>query len=465
MIVGIMFLCSSSLALDHPVHSTADEVTSGDRDKNVLVEDLFVLYKRALQSDPQLCAARFEYEAACEVMPQAVAGLLPEVLGSVERIRSHQSIVSSDNEVFASGSTAFSTQTEILTIKQTVFDWQAFVGVAQARVDLRRAVVAFEQARQDLIIRVCERYMTLLLADDRLAFVRAEISAVESDFALAEGRHSMGLAPVTDLLDARARLAAVRAAEIDAYNQFLDARQAMEEVCGYISNDQAGLQRTIPMIGPQPAKLELWITAAQDQNLEIQLQRHVVEVARQEVNRQRAGHLPTLEAVGTYNRQDTDGTLFGGGSDVKTRDIGLRMSLPLFEGGKILSLSRQASNLYRAALMNQEKVLRAVERETRAAYLGVEAAISRAAALEQSLKAQKLVVEAKQEGFSSGLHTSLAVLDAQRDLYRTRKEYAEARYDYIINSMRLRRTIGTLNENDLIMINQWLIPADTADKD
>lgn len=464
VMTGVIFFSGSALAFERPAETAAGTAGLDVRIDGAPVEDLLALYQRALENDPKLRAARFEYEAAREAVPQAIAGLLPDASASISSIRSSQKIISSDNEVFASGSTSFRTRTDTLTITQPLFDWKTLVGVFQARADVRRATVAFEQARQDLIIRVSERYLAVLLADDRLAFARAELTAVESDFALAEGRHSMGLAPVTDLLDARARLASVRATEIEACNQLDDARQALEEVCGFLYGGQARLERAIPMQGPDPAELESWLAASREQNLDIIQKRHEVEAARQEVRRQRAGHLPTLEAVGSYEREDTGGTLFGGGSDVEARDIGMRVNVPLFAGGEVRSFTRQAQNLYRAALMDQERIRREVERETRAAFLGVQTAISRAEALEQSVAAQQLVVEAKQRGFRSGLYTSLAVLDAQRDLYRARQDHAEARYDYLLNSLRLKRTIGTLSESDLLMINQWLVPGKSGEQ-
>jgi outer membrane protein len=179
-------------------------------------------------------------------------------------------------------------------------------------------------------------------------------------------------------------------------------------------------------------------------------------VARQEVSRNRAGRFPALDFLARGNRERTGGTLFGGGSDVETANFLVRLSIPVFEGGLMASRIREAEQSYRAVLEEFERQRREVVRTVRSSFYGVTRAISRSQALEQAVASQKLALEARQEGYRSGRYSIVDVLDAERDLFEARSDYARARYDYVLNSLRLRQTVGALGEDDLVTINAWL---------
>ncbi len=175
------------------------------------------------------------------------------------------------------------------------------------------------------------------------------------------------------------------------------------------------------------------------------------------VERQKAGHYPTLSLVGRLNRDDQDDSLFaGGGSDIKTREATIQLNIPIFQGFSVSSRTREARQLYKAEKELLEKEIRAAKRETRAAFLGVKAAVKNAEAMKQSVIFNKISLEAKKEGFKAGLFPSLAVLDAERDFHLAKQGYAKANYEYILNSVRLKNAVGILTENDMAGINQWL---------
>ncbi|PLX80294.1 MAG: type I secretion protein TolC, partial [Desulfuromonas sp.] len=274
-------------------------------------------------------------------------------------------------------------------------------------------------------------------------------------YELASGRFEMGLAPITDLHDARARLASREARTLEAEIALGDALQALRELTGDIPEALQPLADGFEPIDPEPDAVEPWVEAALEQNLTVQSQRELVELARRTVKIQKAGHYPTLDLVGRFNNQTTDGTLFGGGSEVETTDITLQFSLPLYHGGATSSKSREANEQYNKARSDYEKALRETERLARSSFLGVKNSIARIAALKQALVAQQSTLEAKQEGYRSGLFTSLAVLDAERDLYMAMAEFAQSRYDYILNSLKLRQADGSLSETDLELASSW----------
>ncbi len=215
-------------------------------------------------------------------------------------------------------------------------------------------------------------------------------------------------------------------------------------------------QGGMPLVGPDPDDINDWIDAALKQNLEVQIRQQEALVAKREIERQKAGHWPTLAFVGRLNRNDEGGSLFGGDSDVETREAILQLNLPIFQGGSVSSKTREALKLYKATEQDMEKEIRAVKRETKAGFLGVKSAIENTRALKQSVVSNQIALEAKREGFRSGLFPSLVVLDAERDLHQAKLEYAKAQYEYILNSLRLKKAVSTLNEEDLAGINQWL---------
>ncbi len=418
---------------------------------------LLEVYQQALRNDPQFQAARFEHQAATEARPQAWAGLLPTLGFSYDYSDTSQDIVSSDNTVFASGNTSFGTTSYTLSLTQPVFRYASLVRLGQAKVEVQRADVQLDVALQELMLRVSETYLKALATQDQLVFAQAEQAADERHFELAEGRYEMGLAPITDLHDAKARLAMVQARTIEAENLLDDALQALRELTGEEVVDILALPVEIELKGPEPAQIKHWVDASLQQNLALEAQRLAVKVAEKEVARQRAGHYPTIDFTGQFNNEETDGTLFGGGSEVETLKLMLQLHVPIYEGGMANSRARQAMSLKKKTAQDLVREVRWVMRQARSAYLGVQSAISRVQALEQAVVSQRLALEAKQEGFRSGLYTGLAILDAERDLYQAKQEYASARYDYLLNSLRLKQTAGTLNFEDLVQVGAIFI--------
>lgn len=420
-------------------------------------EDIIGVYRLALENDPQYQGAGFKNRASKEVLNQAYSRFLPTMGAEGTHVETIQDIVSSDNTLFAQGKTDFASRNYTLSLTQPVFRYADIVGLGQAKAALKRSNTEFELARQQMLTRVASAYMSTLSAKDMVAFAKAEKAAVEMHHEIAASRHKMGLVPISDLYDARARLASVNAQLEEAESSLDDAVQGLVEITGGPVAELKELREKLPLKGPEPDDAEVWVEAALKQNAGLMIQRHQVEVGAKEVERQKSGHYPTFDVIGRMNRQNTDGTLFGGGSAVDTKEVVFKLSVPIFEGGLIVFRTREAIQLYKKAQQDHEQTKRAVVREARAAFNGVKTAIGKVEALQKSVEAQSLVVEMREEGFRSGLYTSLAVLDAMRDLYLYKKDHAQSRYDYILNSLRLRQAVGTLSEDDLAMVNEWLM--------
>lgn len=419
-------------------------------------EDMMYFYKLAVEQDPQLRGAMYKHQATGETLKQAWSHFLPTLNVEAEYTRTFQNIVSSDNTVYQKGSASFDSKNYLAQLTQPVIHYENFIGLKQAKSVVKRSDLEIELAGQDLILRVAESYLAVLSARENLAFVKAEEAAVELHFEDIQGRHKMGLVPVTDLYDAQARLAAVKADKSEAERVLDDALQALREVSGTAAGELSNLRDEAPLQNPDPDDIDKWLEAASLQNKGILISKLDADVANREVQLQKSGHYPVLDLLVKKNRQDTSGTLFGGGSVVDNTDISLKLTFPIFSGGLISSRTREAEAMYKKALQDLTKQERTVVRQVHDAFFGLKSTISRVDALKKSVEFQKIVLEAKQEGFKSGMFRSLAVLDAARDLYFYKKNFARARYDYLQNYLKLRHAAGTLNEQDMMTVNGWL---------
>ena len=422
----------------------------------VCAEDLTEVFIVSRQSDPKYRAARYEFEAAAYAEPQARAALLPTVSAEYARTRTDQNILSSNNAVFASGRSIYSTENQTMSLTQPIFKLSAWRGYQQAKIKVKQAAATFSAAEQDLMLRVATAYLNVLAARDALGFAGAEKEAIKRQLDLVQQRFSSGLVAIANLHDAKARYAIKDADGVAARNDLDDKLQALREVSGKVFSRLKPLRDVIPLDQPEPDNMEHWVESALSQNLLLEARRQAVEIAQQEIGRQQAGHYPVVDLVATQNRKDTGGSLFGGGSNVETADVMVRLSIPLYSGGLVSAMSGEAHKRYEGAREDLERDARATERQTRAAFQGVTGGIARVQALAQGVTSAESARELKVEGYKSGLETILQVLDAERDLYAAKRDSARARYDFLLNRLRLKQAVGTLSEADLDAINRMM---------
>jgi outer membrane protein len=414
------------------------------------------VYRLAREHDPKFKAAEAEFLASEHVHDQSRAGLLPSVRLDMERLTTRQHVYRSNNPIFGAGVTQFPTDNTTFSVTQPVFRKDIVERIAQTRAAVRQANFTMLAAEHDLMQRTASTYLSVLAARDSLDLAKAEKESVRRNLELADVRLKRGLGTAVNLHDATARFAVNQAREIEAENKLADALQALKEITGTQIQTSLRLGDRLRLIAPQPSDPQEWVQKAIEQNYAVRARSEAVEVAAQEVQRQRAAYWPTVNLVGTMNRRDTGSTLFGGGSEVGTQELTLRLSLPIFEGGLTRALTSEAAQRHIKAKEERELERRAAERQARAAYQSVVGGISLVQALQQSVQAQRSALEGKEIAVQRGLLTLLAVLDAERDLFIARRDYAQARYDYLLNSLRLKQAAGTLSEEDLLQVDSAL---------
>ena len=417
-------------------------------------EDLWDVYRLALENDARYLAAQANYEAAKIDLPLARSLFRPSFNGfgtlGQERSDISGSNVTSDNSQLGVG------------LDLLLFDRARRIGITQAELLVENALIQLDIERDFLTLRVSEAYFNLLAARDAEEVARLQRITIQRQLDLAEERLDVGLGTRTDLFDARARLEQANADVIAADILINNARQALIEIINVTPETIATLEEDSPLDLPEPNDINHWTDLARSSNLQVQSESLNLLVAGQEVDRQRAGRSATLNFGADYSYNNRDIGIGTGEDEYDRTGIGLTLNWPFYQGGSINLRTQQAGLQFNAAEQVLEAARRRATSQTTTAFLSVTSGISQVEALAEAIRAGESALQAKEEGFSAGLTTNLDVLDAQRDLSRSRVDYLRARYNYIISLLQLEQATGDLGDEDIQFINEWLDENNTA---
>lgn len=419
-----------------------------------VAEDLLTVYKTAIENDSQFRASQAEYRALLETKNQSIALLLPTLSASAH-------YTDNENETITASSTVpdnYSSKGYSLTLIQPLYRHENFVGLGQADAVVAQALATLENAKQDLIIRVATQYFSVLGAGDDLEFAKAERKSIHEQLIQTQQRFNVGLTAITDVHEAQARYDQAVARAIVAENTLAIAHEKLREITAVSYTALSPLSSEHPLVKPEPADIQQWVQTANTQNALLIASNKNVDVARSEVSRQNAGHLPTLDlrADHTYSDFDDGFPDILGAHERNDSSISLQLNVPLYQGGLVNSLTRAADHRLIQAREKNEQQKRATERQTRNSYLSVVASVSTVHALKQALASSLIALEATQAGFEVGTRTAVDVLNSQRELFGARRDYARVRYNYVLETLRLKLAAGTLSIVDIEQLNPWL---------
>ncbi len=412
-------------------------------------ENLYQVYQHALQSDPVLQASEASYLATMENKPQALAALKPQVnlSASTSAALDHQ------NTVIRSGTSNFVNGGYTLSVSKSIYHNELDAQVNKANASIAQAKSSLAVDRQNLIIRVAEAYFSYLKAQDNLKFTTSEREAIGRQLAQVNAYFEAGRSPITDVKEAQARYDSATSQQVSANQQLDVAKEAIKAITGryYKYLDSARLNTLLTP--PKPNKIEAWTQTALANSQQIAVLKHAIDVAQSEVDRQRAGKDPTVDLVakhnGSVNRLDIDSDVFGA-------SVGVQLNMPLYTGGLVDSSIRQSRHNLHQAQYQLEASKRQVTQQARSSYLSVVSGIAQAKALRQALISTKTAAKATQAGFEVGTRTAVDVLLSLRETFRAQRDYSIARYDYLLNSLRLKQATGLLKVQDLQHINTAL---------
>jgi outer membrane protein len=427
--------------------------------------DLKLYYELALTRDTTLQAAHFQRDALIEARPQAIAQWLPQLAANVsaerERVgynlgpalgnQAADCVISST----ATSQHCYGTAHALgLNMSQTLWSFQSFSQLKEANFQVAAAEATYQGAQQNLLLRVAQAYFQILSAADQLATNVAEREAFLTLLNQAKSREQTGVGPRSDVDQAQAFYDATEQGVIDARNQLDDAHLAMTEIVGRRVESVAPLREDIPLLSPEPATADAWVTSARQDNFDVRTAQLNMEAASQDVSVQRGRGLPTifLTASGSKITQDA---ILGGNQNLDT--VGVAFNWPLFQGGAIASAVRQSRALHRQSEANYEAALRETERMTRAAFRNIVSGVQRIGASRRSVDSNRLAVEAMRHNVEFGTGSEFELLNAQNNYYAARRAYFQARYDYLTSVLTLKQQAGRLTEQDLIAIDNLLI--------
>ncbi len=416
-----------------------------------LAADLMQTYRDALANDARFAAARAQYEAGREKVVQGRAGLLPQV-----GLAADTTWTDPDYKPDLGGrSQSFNSNGYGVQLTQPLFRWQNWVQFKQGELQTALSATQFGLARQDLVLRVAEAYFNVLNAQDVLAAVTQLRTAAAEQLELAKTSFEVGTVTITDVHEAQSRFDLASAQEIAAQNQLEVARQSLAQVIGKQPEPLAGLREGVALQRPQPEAIADWVAAAESGSFGVQAQQLAREIAAREVERARAGHLPTVDIVASHGVDTRPQVAV---DRVEATTIGLQLNMPLYAGGRVSSVSREAAALRMKADADLEDARRSAALAARQSWLGVTSGLAQIRALEAARVSSMSALEANKLGYEVGVRINIDVLNAQTQLADTLQQLSRARYDTLLAQLRLKAAAGTLGEDDVAAINALLTP-------
>ena len=413
----------------------------------------------AQENDPEYRAARFQNQADAEATRQAWARFKPQVRASLMANLTRQNIISSDNSVYNVGHNSYPDYGYEVRIDQSLFDFRNWAGVRAARALRRQSNAQFEAAKQDLLLRVVERYFTVLAAQESAAAASAEVRALDEHVRLVSSKYSRGAVRYAELLDVQARYQMVVAKQIQAQAAIRDAEIGLKEITGSQPGELDRLSDALAVAAVTPEDPQYWVDLAAQNNPRILASDEAAVRGGQLVQVERAAGYPTLDLQLFHDRRKTEGSLFGGGSDIGQIGARVRLELLLSAGGQVRSRTHEARALYDKSKAESDRTARGVERQALLAVDGINSAAARVGALKSALDAQEKVVTQLTAAYRAGVSPSVDYLDSERDLFQARAEYLRARYDFALSTVRLRHALGLLSIDDLAELSGKMAPA------
>lgn len=421
--------------------------------------DLRQAYEAALENDASIRASRAAAEAGRERLPQARSQLLPNV--SFNAGRNYNDLTSQGRNVLGQPTTSqtqYWSGSQVLSVRQPLYRPYLAAQLKQAEAQVQDTDATLERDEQSLVVRVGESYFDALLAREQVALVLAQKATYTTQLDAARKGFAAGSGTRTDVDDAQARLDLTVAQELEARQNESYTRHRLETLTGQPVESLAGVDagRFVPQ-EPVPASVQEWIARAEEHSPELQSLQAQLEAARQEIEKAKAGHRPTLDAVAQWARTNSD-TVTSVNSRYDNKTLGLQLSIPLYSGGYVSSTVRQAV----ATQTRVQEMLEATRRDLGVRvyreFRGVTEGVLRIRALEQAVRSAEQAVLSSRKSYEAGSRTSLDVLNAEQQRIAALRDLAQARYVYLVSRLRLQSLAGDDRLASVTEVNGWLQP-------
>lgn len=420
----------------------------GGLSTNVFADTLTEIYNQAKENDPTLLNAAAKRDAAFEAITSTRAVLLPQIQLTAGYDINQSNIDARDSNKTTAG----------IGFTQELYNRASWVNLDTAEKRARSLDASYAAAQQDLILRVTSAYFGVLSAKDNLTFVQAEKAAVGRQLEQTKQRFEVGLSAITDVHEAQAEYDTVLAEEVAAQNTLVNSYEDLREITGQDHSQLDTLDTARFAASKSDTDLNTLVQQAEEENLSLLSARIAKDIAKDEISLANSGHLPTLSLKGGYgfSKESNDNNGNYALKDAEDISVGINLAIPVYSGGATSSLTKQAEFNYVAASQDLEATYRSVVKNVRAFNNDISSSIGIIKAYNQTVISAESAKEATEAGFEVGTRTIVDVLDSTRRLYDANKNLSSARYDYILNQLKLRQAVGTLNEQDVLDINAGL---------
>lgn len=415
-------------------------------------QNLQQVWDAALQRDPAYAAARAQRNADQEIVPQARAKLLPYIsasaAGEVDTNRELRGL--GQGETKRRGLWA-------LTLTQPIIDIGNWNKLEQSQFVANSADLGMQQAYQDLILRVSQAYFDVLAAQDTLRTVLAQKQAVSSQLDAAKKGFELGGKTIADTYEAQSRLDLLNAGELQARNAVQVSEDQLAKIIYERPGALAGLAPTTTLPPPQPNKLGDWTAQAGQANLAVARAQLSAKIVEKQIAIAKSGHAPTLSLY-AQTGSISDRGVYGMQNGPRSLDttVGVQLLIPIYSGGEISSQVREQTSRLQQARYDLEAARRQAVQSTQQYFSGVTSGLAQIEALQAAEKSSLASLDANKIGYEIGVRVNIDVLNAQQQLYETQRALLRARYDTLMNSLRLKASSGILSEADITAINQLL---------
>ncbi|MFT5887426.1 MAG: outer membrane protein [Zhongshania sp.] len=455
-------------------------------------DTLLDVYELAVQNDPQLKAAEASYRANLETKNLSRAALLPQINAQayyqdVESDREAKSITFSDvttggltnspsttnssSTIDQSTHSGSETEGYSVSLNQALFDLPAWFTFRAGKKVTEQAKAQLAYDQQQLIVRVAEAYFNVLRGRENLDASRAEERAGKRQLEQTQQRFDVGLIAITDVHEARAVFDGTVAQRLGFEGNLAIARENLSSLTGQSHSNLWSLKADFPITMPEPADRAEWVNFALANNYQLKVSNASAGSAYQIAQAKKMGHLPKITGSFTATQEDLDGrTRFNPSSTFSTppdsytesQVLRVTLSMPLFSGGAISADRRKAYEQYNAANYQAQTTQRQVITGTRAQHIAVYTDVKTVGARQQNIISTRSALDATEAGYEVGTRNIVDVLDAQRRLYAAMRDHTNARYDYVIDVLKLKLNAGTLSPADIVDLNKWLQAADAV---
>ena len=427
--------------------------------------DLIAIYEKALAHDALLASIRFENEATQELISQGRSLFLPNITATLDYDDNNNErkilTPSISSNVLLSGNQAkYHSYDYGITITQPLFNYGAFQQYKQILSQTSLSEKKLLQAQQDLIYRVALIYFETLMARDEVGLLQAQKASINEQLIESEARYDVGLISITDVNESKTKAAMIDAQIIAAIQRLKIKNRQIESLTGELPDKIKGISSRVSFVAVTDM-MEDWISLAIENNLELKIIEDEIKIADTEIDVRRSNHYPTIDATASRSRNwDKGGYPYGALANEGVRSfsdvLGVTINIPIFSGGYTSSRVREAQKLKLKTAEDAEYLKRQVELKVREHYLNLEANFAEIEAYQQALNSATLQVESTQLAFQEGLRNSVEVLISQQILFNAQRDLLKSRYNYLMNIINLKLSVGILAQQDLEEINRYL---------